>query len=72
MNDILEYKGFFAEVHFSSEDEVFFGKLLGINDLVNFEGSTVKQEKNPKKLTKAHLIFEFLPNYIGKLHFMPQ
>ncbi len=45
MNDILEYKGYFAEVHFSSEDEVFFGKLLGINDLVNFEGHTVKELK---------------------------
>ena len=45
MNDVLEYKGYYASVHFSSEDEVFFGKLLGIDDLVNFEGASVKDLK---------------------------
>lgn len=45
MNDILEYKGYYAEVHFNSEDEVFYGKLFGINDLVSFEGTTVKELK---------------------------
>lgn len=42
MNDILKYKEYYAEIHFSSEDEVFFGKLIGINDLVNFEADSVK------------------------------
>lgn len=45
MNDILQYKDYYASVHFSSEDEVFFGKILGINDLVNFEGASVKELK---------------------------
>lgn len=45
MNDVLEYKTYYAEVHFSSEDEVFHGKIIGINDLVNFEGTTVKELK---------------------------
>jgi predicted HicB family RNase H-like nuclease len=45
MNDILQYKGYYASVHFSSEDEVFFGKILGIDDLVNFEGASVKELK---------------------------
>ena len=45
MNDILEYKTYYAEVHFSAEDEVFHGKIIGINDLVNFEGTTVKELK---------------------------
>jgi predicted HicB family RNase H-like nuclease len=45
MNDILQYKGYYAEIHFSSEDEVFFGKLIGINDLVNFEADSVKALK---------------------------
>jgi len=43
MNDILEYKEYLASVHFSSEDDVFYGKILGINDLVSFEGSSVTQ-----------------------------
>ena len=42
MNDILQHKGYYAEIHFSAEDEVFFGKLIGINDLVNFESDSVK------------------------------
>lgn len=45
MNDVMEYKGYYASVHFSSEDDVFFGKLLGIDDLVNFEGGSVKELK---------------------------
>ncbi len=45
MNDILQYEGYYASVHFSSEDDVFFGKILGIDDLVNFEGASVKELK---------------------------
>ncbi|MDR0691838.1 MAG: type II toxin-antitoxin system HicB family antitoxin [Prevotellaceae bacterium] len=45
MNDVLTYKGFIGSVHFSAEDNVFFGKVEGINDLVTFEGDTVKKLK---------------------------
>lgn len=45
MTDILQYNEYFASVHFSAEDEIFFGKIIGINDLVSFEGSTVKELK---------------------------
>ena len=45
MNDILQYKDYLASVHFSSEDDVFYGKILGINDLVSFEGASVKELK---------------------------
>ena len=47
MKDKLVYKAFIGSVHFSAEDEVFYGKIEGVNDLVTFEGETVK------KLTKA-------------------
>jgi predicted HicB family RNase H-like nuclease len=46
MNDILEYKGYFAYVHFSAKDEVFYGKIIGINDLVSFEGDSVQELKS--------------------------
>lgn len=46
MKNILKYKEFIATVHFSTEDEVFYGKIEGINDLVTFEGSTVSELKN--------------------------
>lgn len=45
MKDILQYRNYTAEVHFSSEDEVFFGRIIGINDLVNFEADSVKELK---------------------------
>ncbi len=45
MNDILQYKEYYASLHFSSEDDVFYGKILGIDDLVNFEGASVKELK---------------------------
>ena len=45
MTDKLQHKDFIGSVHFSSEDEVFFGRIEGINDLVTFEGSTVEKLK---------------------------
>jgi len=45
MRDILKYKDFIGTVHFSAEDEVFHGKLIGIDDLVTFEGSSVDKLK---------------------------
>ncbi len=45
MNDILEYKSYYATVNFNAEDEVFHGRIIGINDLVNFEGTTVRELK---------------------------
>mgnify|MGYP000972428585 FL=1 len=45
MNNTLEYRGYFGSVEFSSEDDCFFGKILGINDLVTFEGNTVDEIK---------------------------
>jgi len=45
MIDKIIYKDFIATIHFSTIDEVFFGKIEGINDLVTFEGENVKDLK---------------------------
>ncbi|QTQ16466.1 type II toxin-antitoxin system HicB family antitoxin [Treponema parvum] len=45
MKDILQYKGFIGSVHFNADDEIFFGKIEGIDDLVSFEGNTVSELK---------------------------
>lgn len=37
------YKGFIGSVHFDAEDQVFHGKIEGINDLVTFEGNSVRK-----------------------------
>ncbi len=39
----MSYKGFIGSVHYSEEDNVFHGKLEGINGLVTFEGDSVKE-----------------------------
>jgi predicted HicB family RNase H-like nuclease len=49
MTDILKYKDYYATINFSAEDDVFFGKIIGINDLVTFEGTSVKELKEAFK-----------------------
>lgn len=45
----LKYKDFIGSVNFSEEDEVFYGKIEGINALVTFEGNSVSTLKNAFK-----------------------
>ena len=45
MGNLLEYKEYYGSVEFSGEDDVFFGKIEGINDLVSFEGQSVSELK---------------------------
>lgn len=39
----MQYKGYISSVEFSEEDEVFYGKVLGIRNLISFEGTTAKE-----------------------------
>ena len=41
----MQYKNFIGCVHFNADDEIFYGKIEGINDLVTFEGKSVKKLK---------------------------
>jgi predicted HicB family RNase H-like nuclease len=43
MSDLLTYMGYYGSAHYSAADEVFYGKLEGIDDLVNYEGTSVKE-----------------------------
>jgi len=49
MTNRIVHKEFIGSVQFSSEDEVFYGKIEGINDLVTFEGKSVTQLKKAFK-----------------------
>jgi predicted HicB family RNase H-like nuclease len=40
-NNLFVYKGFYGSVNYSAADEVFYGKLEGVTDLVTFEGKSV-------------------------------
>lgn len=43
MSKVLEYNGFIGSVDFSLEDQILFGSLLHINDLVTYEGETIQE-----------------------------
>jgi len=45
MKDFLIYKDFLDSTHFNAVDEVFFGKIEGIDDLISFEGTSVQELK---------------------------
>ena len=40
MSDTISYKGFTGSVEFSEEDNLYFGKILGITGLISYEGET--------------------------------
>ncbi len=41
MKDMMRYKDYFGSVHFSDEDNVFFGRIEFIRALVSYEGTDV-------------------------------
>jgi predicted HicB family RNase H-like nuclease len=44
--DLLRYKGYSTRPEYSAEDHVFYGKILGINDLVDFQSENAKELEN--------------------------
>lgn len=45
MKNYLEYKGYIGTVDFSAEDNCLFGKIIGINDLINYKAQAVSELK---------------------------
>ncbi len=41
-SNYLKYKKYLGSVDFSEEDNILYGKILGINDLVSYEGTSIK------------------------------
>lgn len=49
MNNTITYKNYIGTVEYSQEDDIFHGKINGINDLVTFEGDSVSKLKSAFK-----------------------
>ena len=49
MGNLITYKDYRGSIEYSAEDEVFYGKVIGINDLVSFEGTNVQDLKKSFK-----------------------
>ena len=43
MRNILSFRGFTARIEFDSNDNVFFGRVLGVRDIIGFHGETVEE-----------------------------
>ena len=42
MKNTISYKDYYGSIEFSDEDDVFFGRIIGINDRIIYEGDDVK------------------------------
>jgi len=43
MNNTMIYKGYLARIEFDPRDEIFVGRVLGIEDRISFHGETVAE-----------------------------
>lgn len=41
-SDFLHYKGYSAKADYSAEDRIFYGTILGISDMVEFQSENAK------------------------------
>ncbi len=41
--NVLEHKGYTGTVEFSAENNVLYGKVIGINGLISYEGESVSE-----------------------------
>lgn len=42
---LLEYKGYQGTIEFSQADNILFGKVIGVNSLISYEGDSVQSLK---------------------------
>lgn len=41
----MAHKGYYGSVEYSEEDEILFGQVIGIPDLISYEGKSVNELK---------------------------
>ena len=58
MNNILKYKNYYTTINYSSEDNVLYGKIEGIDDLITFESDNTSEiEKEFHKAVDDYLSY---------------
>ena len=43
MSNLIEHKGYYGTVEFSAADNILYGKVLGIDGLISYEGKSVQE-----------------------------
>ncbi|MBM6977875.1 type II toxin-antitoxin system HicB family antitoxin [Intestinimonas butyriciproducens] len=57
-SDLLHYKGYSTRLEYSAEDRIFYGTILGISDLVDFQSENAKDlEEQFHKAVDEYLEF---------------
>lgn len=56
MNSILRYKGYSGTVEYSADDNIFFGKVIGVGSLISYEG----QNRNELRINFKAAVDEYL------------
>ena len=52
MDNVMEYKGYYAKIRYSDEDQCFYGRIEGLkHSIISFEGET--EEKLRKDFENA-------------------
>lgn len=41
IGQFIEYKGYVGSIEYDLDNDVYFGKLLNIKDLINYEGDNI-------------------------------
>lgn len=41
MSNFLEYKEYYGTVDYSAEDNILYGKVIGVNGLISYEGDSI-------------------------------
>jgi len=56
MKNTMSYKEYQGSVEFSDEDSIFHGRIIGINDLITFDGYNVEElRKNFRDAVNEYL-----------------
>ena len=45
MNNLMEYQDYFGTVSYSETDDILYGKVIGVNSLISYEGKSVGELK---------------------------
>ena len=43
MSSLIQYKNHLGTVEFSKSDGMFYGKVLGVNELISYEGTAAEE-----------------------------
>ena len=68
MKKELSYKGYYGSVEYSLEDDVLYGKVIGIKGLLSYEGQTLDElrkdiEKSGLMRSSQHAMSVFIQKH---------